>query len=186
MNMLMPKDSILSEVEHDRLIQDLEQVCTIANVPQLFVHHSMKQWCKKEEVDWVKNFNKYRQEKAGLVLVGVTNISTLKNPQQRMMAIAGALLRNFIDVRVYSLNQVVAKDGPPPEPSVMVILNLYMSMYGKTMASWEVQGSYDLLLSRMVASKPTIMFVHDMELLRKEYGDLYADHLEQNYILITK
>jgi hypothetical protein len=175
----LAEDSVLDAVRHSRLIQDLDHVCSVANVPRSFVHRSMKLFCDADEIDYVVNFRLYREHKAGLVMVNKTN------PDTRCMAICGALVRNFIDARVIPLNTLLdmieAKDVP--EPTVMIIPNLFVSQVGKALPAWKIQAVYDLLLTRFTQNRPTVVAVESMTGLQSAYGLAFAQHLQAHYKL---
>lgn len=178
----MQAKSVLDEVRHARLLADIDHVCQVANVPKMFLHTSMKDHCSATEIDWVVNFRLYRDSKAGLVLDG------LDNPDSRSMAICGALLRNFIDARVMLLNTLLQaiKEGNPPDATVLVIPNLYvstMSTVGNALPAWELQKVFDYLMARFAANRPTVVAVESMAGLQKSYGLSLAQHLKSHYML---
>lgn len=177
------EDTILDPEVHKRLLMDIEQVCAVANVPRQFVHKSMKTpefHCSKVDIEWVKNFHVHRQEGKSLLLTG-------KHGESRCMAIAGALVRNFIDARIVSVNQLIAASSSNskesiPDPTVLVIPNLFVPTHGKAMTGWQVQALYDILLARLIANRPTVAYVDSAFGITEAYGTLFADHLTNNYI----
>ena len=176
MNIQAPQ-SVLDAVRHARLLQDIEHVCVVANVPQKFVHTSMKNYCDATEIDYVVNFRLYRESFAGLILHG------LSSPDTRCMAIAGALVRNFIDARVIPLNSLLLamESSVVPDPTVLVIPNLFVTQVGRGLPAWKIQAVYDLLLNRFSANKPTVLAVESLSGLAGAYGSTFASHLENNY-----
>jgi hypothetical protein len=174
-------NSILDPEHHKRLLLDLPGICQVANVLPMYVHHSMKDYCTPAEIDWVVNFRDYQAQGTGLVLTGTAS------PEERMMAIAGAFLRNFVDARVMSLTTVLdLKDMKAlPDPTVMLIPNLFLRSVGKALPAWKVQIVYDILLHRLTSNKPTVVYVEDMVALAAEYGRVFADHLTKHYITVA-
>lgn len=170
-------NSVLDKDRHARLIADLDHVCTVANVPKSFVHQSMKAHCDAQEIDWVVNFRLYRQTHAGLMMVARSN------PDSRCMAICGALVRNFIDARVVPLNTLLMDldNSVVPDPTVLVIPNLYVAQVGKAFPAWKIQQVYDLLLQRFTSSRPTVVSVESMAGLESAYGSAFAEHLKSHY-----
>ena len=170
-------ESILDPQQHQRLIQDMTHVCKTANVLPAYVHKSMHGVCSEGEISWVKNFRAHQGAGTGLALVGVAN------PEARIMSIAGALLRNYVDARVLSVASVLAlKDANSlPDCTVMLIPNLFMRSKGTGLPSWKIQIIYDLMLSRLTSNKPTVIYVEEMEALASEYGRVFADHIAQHY-----
>jgi hypothetical protein len=182
--MITPADSILNAEHHKRLIADMEHVCQTANVPASFVHRSMKGIVTQPEIDWVVNFNANRNNGvAGLLLIGSVHAET------RMMAMCGALLRNFIDARIMPLNTLLALQEKDvlPEPTVLFIPNLFLRSTGKSMGipPWKIQVIYDVLLQRFTSGKPTVLFVEEMEGMAQAYGQVFADHLSSHYKLVN-
>lgn len=174
--------SILDPIEHQRLLADLENVCEVANVPRTYVHQSMAQHCGAAEIEWVRNFRQNRIDGVGgLCLTG-------PNGETRAMAICGALLRNFIDARIVSVNQLIAagvtgnsKPVEIPDPSVLIVPNLYVSTHGKAMTSWQIQSLYDTFLGRLTANRPSVVYIESMSGLADAYGAVFAEHLIKHF-----
>jgi hypothetical protein len=173
------KESILDPIVHERLILDLPGFSETANIPSSYVHTSMSKYCTPADMDYVRNFLKYRAENvAGLCLSG-------QNSETRCMAITGAFVRNFIDARFVTLNQIIdgAKDQSLVDPTVMVIPNLFVQTEGKALTSWQIQSIYDVLLSRYTRNRPTVVYVQDLGALGYAYGALIQSHLTDHFIL---
>lgn len=172
---------VLDPVEHHRLIADIEGVCSTANVQQIYVRQSMSKFCTPTEVQWVGNFRENRAKGlGGLLLTGVLG--------DRYQAITGALIRNFIDARVVSVNQLVAASNSQgknaveiPDPTVLVIPNLFVSSHGKAMTSWQIQSLYDILLGRLTANRPTVAYVESLAGVADAYGVVFAEHLTTHF-----
>jgi hypothetical protein len=176
-------DSILDVTAHARIIADMEHVCKTANVNKTYVHRSMQGLVGPKEIDWVRRFNAYRNEGvAGVVFVGTANAET------RMMAMCGALIRNFIDARFMPLNTILSlqEKGLMPEPTALFIPNLFLATSAKAggIPVWKVQVVYDLLLQRFTAGKPTVVFAESLDALGQSYGQVFLDHLKQHYKMI--
>lgn len=180
--------SILDPVRHDRLIANLDNFCETANVQRRFVEHSMKDFvpADADEVEWVTHFRHHRQEGlAGLLFVGAIENPTV---DVRMMAITGALIRNYLDARIIPLNTLldIVEAGGDADATVMLIPNLFISgVAGKTLPAWKMQGLYDVLMRRMTTGKPTVVYVEDMAELEKQYGLAIAQHLKTHFKIVT-
>lgn len=176
--------SILDPVRHERLIANLDNYCETANVPPKYVHQSMKALLPADapEIEWVTRFNHYRREGVGgLLFIGKVKAPTV---DERMMAMTGALLRNYLDARIVPLNTLlsVQEDGGSLDPTVMMIPNLFIAgAAGKTLPAWKAQQVYDVLLARLTQSKPTVLYVEDMAALALQYGSVFAGHLNTHY-----
>jgi hypothetical protein len=174
--------TVLDPIRHRTILDDIDHICQTAGISQYFLANSMMDVCGPEEVEWVRHFPKNRAVSAGLVLTDGSNVSN------RMMYMAGALIRNFTDARVFPINTVLrlAKTGELPTPTVMLIPNLYVKAGGsaKGLAHWDVQAIYDVLLERQAASKPTVLFIEDMDAVSQAYGNVFRDFLENNYKIV--
>lgn len=172
---------ILDAVKHERLIQDIAHVQETANIPVQFITSSMKDHCPMNDVDFVVHYNKGKAAGiAGMVMVNQPNVDT------RMMAICGAFVRNYIDARVIPLNTLMAMQeaGTLPSPTVLLIPNLFLTTVGKALPAWKIQIVYDMLLSRFVGGKTTILYVENLAGLEAAYGQVFVDHLKSNYKIV--
>ncbi|MEM5345786.1 hypothetical protein [Paraburkholderia azotifigens] len=177
----MQMTTVLDPIRHRTILDDIDHICQMAGISKHFLTHSMMDVCQEQEVDWVRNFPMYRAKLAGLVLTNGNNVSN------RMMYMAGALIRNFTDARVFPINTVLrlAKAGELPTPTVMMIPNLYVKAGGmKGIAAWDVQAIYDVLLERQAANKPTVIFIEDMDAATQAYGNVFRDFIENNYKIV--
>ena len=130
-----------------------------------------------KEIAWVKNYRKVREDFSGVIFEGT------KNTEARMSAICGALIRNFIDARFVSLNNLLSKsDFDHEDATVLLVPNLYVLTHGgKPLTAWQIQHVYDLLLSRMTTGKQTLLYVENLESLGNDYGSVFQEHLSNNY-----
>lgn len=174
-------EEVLDSVKHARLIANMAHIAETANVPQHMIRRSSKPYLSKAEMEWLVHFRAYQEKGQGMVLSGMQSIA----PDLKMMAIAAALIRNFIDARVMPIGQVISlmEDDEMPSPTVLLIPNLYAQSVGKSLPDWKVQHVYDLLIQRVVAQKPTVAYVENFDLLGSVYGPLFAQHLQQHYKL---
>lgn len=167
---------------HARLIQDMEHICHTAGIQAKYVEESMVGKAREPEIEWFKKFNKEKDEHSGLMFHGSSDVQT------RMMALCGALVRNFIDARLVTLgNLVPMKESKEPavdplEPTVLLVPNLHVKTHGgKPLTAWQIQILYDALISRMTIGKQTVVFVESLEGLGNDYGILFKELLLNNY-----
>lgn len=168
--------SVLDPVRHNRLIGDLDHIAAIAGVNPSFIKQSMLPHCDSAEIDYVTNFRLYRETVPGFLIVGKSDTGT------RCNAMAGALVRNFIDARAISLIKLLdaAEGRDVPDPTVMLIPNFYMSSYGKTLPAWKIAAIYDILLQRQAENKPTVIGMDNYAAMQQSYGGSISDLLK-NY-----
>ena len=101
------RPGILEEGVHDRLYQESAQLAYKARIPQELIWTPLE---KKFDAAWVREFSLHTQEEhTGLAYVGKFVGDKKDSPLYRMQAIAGALIRNFIDARVLSLAELLPR-----------------------------------------------------------------------------
>lgn len=157
-------NSILDPVKHERILKDVQGVCLAAGISTKYLHESASTVCKKAEIDWLVGFREYGMP--GLKLLG-------PHALDRCMAIAGALVRNYIDARVRTLDEVLDN---PPDCTVLLCPNFYTVGMGKALPSWKIQKLYDLIIARYKKEQPTVIWVESDAGLA-EYGKPLVDLL---------
>jgi hypothetical protein len=165
----------LNQDFHARIIADRERICAVAGIQEKHLQESMIEYCRPAEIDWVRHFKKYRA--AGIPGLVITYS---QRPRIICQAIAGALLRNYTDARVMSLEFVLDEHlhgGDLLGPDVLLVPNLYDPALGATVPSWKIHVLYDLLLARTIQSRINVLYVKSLEGLTSSYGQSFADYL---------
>ncbi len=181
----MPKDpyatGVLVEEVHHRLVADIDHIAETAAIQPKWIWTPLAESVDDAVVKWVKGFKKHSQtNNSGLCLTG-------PKPQQaalQMSAIAGALLRNFIDARVITTAQVYdrAKSGEIPNPTCLLIPNFFLGeSHGIKLASWEIAALQDLLFDRHMRGQSTVIYATSYDAMAKEYGSAIAQLVQANY-----
>jgi len=165
---------------HKRLLAELPRLCIQAGIHPSYVEEHLDKYCTKSECDWVRSF--LTNQKAylrGLVLEG-------SKPDTRCQAIAACLLRNYVDARVISLNNILERyeEHDVPQPTLLLIPNLYVTVTGKGLPGWRIQAIYDILMQRISMGKPSVLYVEDMTSLKQAYGMPFFDLLS-NFPKVT-
>lgn len=165
--------SVLHPAVHAKLLDDLPGVCARANIPIEAIKTSAMGVLAPKELAWLHSLAKRpgRVDGRGLMLIG-------GDGEDKLIAICAALLRNFIDARVISLNSLL--DGGFGMPSVVLIPNLYIKS-STVLPSWKVQQLYDILMSRKAGALLTVGYIEDLATLKKDYGAVFERHIKNNY-----
>lgn len=170
---------------HERLIADIQGVVKQAGIPESYVWTPMSMYCGETELDFVINLSTHvdsTEPVFGMVYLG--NVEG-KPINDRMMSIAGACLRNYVNAKVMTLMEVIAalKEGNMPSPTVLLIPNFFMGRSGSgKIAEWETPLLLDMLYKRQQESKQTVLYVSDLESLEVEYGHAFTDHLDGKFV----
>jgi len=177
--------NVLDEKFHSRLVRDLDKIAGEANIPVSMVMRSMRDYCTEEEVEWVKHIRNREGEQVGLAYVGVSIDGPIES---RMMAMAGTCLRNHIDARLYTVQEVLKRLGnnTMPDPSVLLIPNFFISKeQGGHISSWNISSLLGLLINRLAAGKATVLYVDNLKQLESDYGKAFVQHIHSYFNLIV-
>jgi len=177
------ENSVLDKTVHARLIGNLDYISQVARVPAYMIHKSAKPYLSHEEVDWLAHYRKNKVSgTAGLCLMGEG-----QNAEIKFMAMAGALIRNFIDARVSTLASMYDESGSfaPPNPTVLLIPTFCVAFDGKPLASWQLQQVYSMLVDRLAAGKLTVLYVVDWKTLKAQYGASMVEFIQNNFTILS-
>lgn len=180
------ESGVLSPSVHSRLVQNMEHFARRANINETHVLYKMSKFsCTKPEIDYVKSLKRQVADgNYGLVYLGKETKPVLT----RMMAVAGACLRNFVDAKVVVMQELLKdlKAGSPPDVSVLLIPNFFINRSeGGKIAEWDIPELLGLLYTRMAKGQQTFVYVSDFEALVKAYGEPMAMHLKHNLVGIS-
>lgn len=186
MSVLIPEEAftqgVLDKVFHDRLIADLDRLSGKAGIPPKYVWTSLASYCSEKDIQWVRRMRS--GEDQGLIYTG-TNYSI--PVEDKMMAIAGACLRNYINAKMLPVRSIISglQNDTLPSPTVMLVPNFCMPKSdGSSVAPWESASLLGWLYSRLAQSKKTVLYVGDMNTLEDVYGEAMARHLKAHYTII--
>jgi len=110
---------VLDKDVHRRLLQDLDHVAEDAGIDKSWVAIPMGQVCRESLVRWVRRFKFHPGERRHSVLVTCPDEAA----DDVCGAVAGALLRNFIRVRVMTLHELVTayREGEALDATCVVV-----------------------------------------------------------------
>ncbi len=113
------------EGRHRELVRDANHYASLAGIPVGALWVPLSEICSPQEVTWVKSFPKHQQKGIqGLVYHG---------PSSRVLAhsqaLAGALVRNFIDARLRTIEDVMED---PITPTVLLVPDLFWGIENPT------------------------------------------------------
>jgi hypothetical protein len=106
---------------HHRLVADIERYARAARITPEWIWRPITDVCSAEETAWARQFRFHQGEgRSGLIYVGRDPCPQIED---RLAAIAGALIRNFIDARVLTLLHLLdaIHDGEIPEFACLLV-----------------------------------------------------------------
>lgn len=175
---------ILDPSFHSRLLDNVDEFVSVAGIRPNFLWEPASSYCTEEERKWVRNLKSSTD--AGAVVVHKGSILAA----DACMALAGALLRNYIDARVIPLHTIISmlEDHDPPEPTVLFIPDLLSKdLIQKSIASWRVQEFVGLIMDRYNKNLKTVLYSnYEGMQVRSIYGDAFLDLIQTHYTTITR
>lgn len=181
---------IIDEVAHVQLLSDIAGYTRTAGIPEHFVWTSANEYCGEDEIEYIGTIKKSLNDRDGVNL-GMVYLGDVEGAaiNERMMAIAGVCLRNYINAKVMTVQAVLdgIKQGTmPTNVSVLLIPNFFSARAdGGRIAEWEVANLLGLLYQRQQDGKHTILHVSNMKELGEEYGSSFKKHLQGKFVTIT-
>lgn len=177
---------VLKEEVHNRVVADIANIARDAAIQPHHIWTPLAETCTAKEVEWVRRFKFHSGEGvSGLCLTG-------KNPkvpiEDHMAAIAGALIRNFIRARVFTVGALLEMkaNGSAPMPTCLLIPNFFFEKAeAGQVSSWKVPDLLDLLLDRHMQGLQTVIHVSSLPGLEAEYGSAFAKHIKGHYEIVN-
>lgn len=170
---------LIDEEYHQQLLADLHGVVRQAGITENYLWTPTSEYCGEGELAFVMDL-KEDDCPLGMAYYGDLDGHPVN---ERMMAIAGACLRNYINAKVMTIYDVLAalKDGDMPSPTVLLIPDFYD---GGTVPDWQKNGLLGLLYKREQQGKKTVVYVRNKKGLTKEYGKPVAEHIHTKFVPI--
>ena len=181
-------DQLIDLEVHEQLLADIEGFTRTAGIPERFVWTSIHKYCEEDEIKYIRDLQRSLVERdgecIGLVYLGGVEGASVND---RMMAIAGICLRNYINAKVMTVQDVLQamKDGSMPgNVSVLLIPNFFMAASdGGHIAKWQISELIGMLYKRQQEGRHTVLYVSDLDSLEMEYGLPFRQHL-RNFVAI--
>jgi len=180
---------VLKEEVHARLVQNLDVYARDAGIQRRWVWTPLAETCGDAEIDYVRKYPTHKAEGAvqGLLYVSASPGVSPK-VDERMAAVAGAFVRNFIRARVMTLASVLETLGSDKsvEATVLLIPNFCLSKAeGGDLPTWKAAMVYDLLLQRSNANLHTVLYASSVGEATKTYGTACGRLLDSHFLKVA-
>jgi hypothetical protein len=172
---------------HAPLVRDLARTVARAGLGPNYQHMvwtPLSEIATDVEVTFVSKYDRIRENGlAGLCYHG--NLTIPPDVVTRMMALTGCFLRNYVDARVATVQEVLAgiKDGSEFDPTVLLIPNFHLPQGGAgNVASWNVSELFGMLLRRHRDGRLTVLYAQSLDRMAVEYGAEVTEFVKQKYV----
>ncbi len=179
------ESGLINVTDHDMLLADIKGVVRQAGIQEKYVWIPLREYCGEDEIDYVSTLNDPDADAIGMVYVGNIEGASVND---RMMSIAGTCLRNYINAKVMTVQDVIhalKNDSMPSNVSVLLIPNFFIGKKeGGHIADWEISALLGMLYKRQQEGKKTVIYVSDKQALEAEYGKTFIDHMDGKFVPI--
>jgi hypothetical protein len=173
---------VLTPEVHERLVPNLERFADEANIVSDWIWTPLGSVCGPAEVDWVDRFKFHRGDRVfGLAYVGWNPDPPIED---RMAAIAGALIRHFVNARVMTVHRLIdaSNEAAVPDVSCLLIPNFFLGP--SDIRPWQASLLFDALVHRHALGMQTVVYASDLQAMGVEYGAALKRHVEKHYTLL--
>jgi hypothetical protein len=180
------ESGVINSEHHSELVRNIEQTARLACIPVQAVWQSMEGVCSAPVIEYVRHYKQNPLNGVyGLCFNGPMNGTSI---QDKMMLIAGACLRNYINARMMTVQDILAgtKKGVYPDVSVLLIPNFFLANNdGGHIPAWQISDLTGLLMKRHAQSLQTVIYVQDMTELESEYGQIFKYHIKNHFLTVA-
>lgn len=170
---------------HHRLVVELDKYTALANVPARFIYQSATNFCQPFEIEWAKKIASHIEDGD----YGLMFNDKCKDLDDRLYGLAGLLIRNFVDARVYTVQYILdmLADSDEIEGRVIIIPNFFlMKSMGGSLPAWKISSLLGFLMERYSKGLPTIVYIQQLNHMGEEYGKAFKDHIENHFTVVPK
>lgn len=169
--------SPLKREAHERLIIDRAYYCRLAGIQEHWLWQPLSATASTRELRWIKRYRFH----ANAGIQGLIYIGSAAEASVRMQALCGALVRNFVDARIRTLDEVLerTKSDMPDRDASVLMLPTFCSEAGEVV-DWRKQAAWSLLSDRERAGKLTVLFASSLEAVKLCYGSAIWEILSSN------
>lgn len=173
---------VLKKRVHQPLVRDLERLSLQAGIAPHWVCQSLKGHVGDSELDWVRRFRKWRSKRGLLYLGPYAPDGAAEDVGDRMAALCGALIRNFIDARVRSTEEVLEEDRA--RFWTCLLLPSFCTEGDSALRRDQRRSVADLLLTRSTAGLQTVVYAPSYEAVAAAYGDTVRQVVERRFLTV--
>ncbi len=171
---------VLRYERHNRFVLNIAFYADKAGVPVHFLYNSVKGILKKKDVKYLENW--FELDELGIS--GGVYFGSDINIMERMYAIIGTLLRNNIDARFITAQNLLMelKDGGEVDNTMVCIPNFCLpKSAGGNIAPWESATILGWVLSRHGNGKQTLLYSDSYSLIETQYGTTLKNHIDTSF-----
>lgn len=168
--------NLTGEGAHDRLIKDAAYYAELAGIPAYWIWEPLSPHVGEIELQWVTTFHTQRP---GLRFMGEFDPAGGPGAPTRMAAIVGALVRNFLDARMRTLDEALEAGEETQLCTLLAIPDFCAG--GEAQSGYRAAAVWGLLTRRATAGLKTVVYVRHLDLAEAAYGRVVMEHLHSHF-----
>lgn len=169
---VLTAEGVIKEDKHGRLIPDIEHYARGAGIHPQFIYRKAANWCSESELDWLRGLPTMEHTMMGGYYTGYPAGTSI---DVRMMAMAGALVRNFIPAKVVTVDEVL--EGVKGD--VWFLPDFFLE--GAALPGWKAQELLQRLHKHFAAMNRAVLYVESMSKMKGAYGAAIHRFVEQHF-----
>lgn len=169
---------------HERFVLNIEFYADMAGVPVHFLYHSAESIFSEKDTKYVAGW----QDLDTSQISGGIYYGADPNIMDRMYAMVGLMLRNYIDAKFITAQNLLIelKEGREVENTMVCIPNFCLpKSSGGNIAPWESATILGWVLSRHGNGKQTLLYTDKYNLIEKQYGMTLKHHINKNFMKLV-
>lgn len=173
---------VLDPAVHEPLVRGLDKYAKLAGIHRAWVWRPLSSSVGPEEVEWVRDYHLMGDRGIqGILYVGGGVPGKGATTGIRMQALAGALVRNFVDARVRTVDSLVDPEGDPSDRTCSALL-IPDLLVGGSHSGWVVASISSLLVERQAAGRQTVVYVSTLKGAQESYGRDVINLIRAHYL----
>lgn len=170
---------VLSVEAHWQLVPQIKMLAEQAGIPEYYIYHTAQKILIAEEIDYVANWRSLPAK----AFAGAVFLKSDENYIEKMHCIVGLMLRNYMDARYITLQDLVErlKLHEPITSRLFCIPNFAMAE-GSEIARWERSDVISFLLNCHANGVQVIVGADNKLQIEKQYGSVIATHVSNHFL----
>lgn len=173
---------VLKRKVHQPLVADLERLAHQAGVAPHWIAEPLSAHAGEVELGWARKFRRLGQWR-GLAYIGpYIAQGAREDVGDRMAALCGALVRNFVDARVRTIEEVL--EEPEARYWTALLLPSFCTEDAAALLPRQRRAVAELVLARAADAMQTVVYAPSYESVVAAYGQPTADVVQRRFLRV--
>ena len=171
---------ILNYQKHWRMVSNIGMYAEQSGIPEYFIYHTSEGILLPKDVEYLEKFSSH-------FINGISGavIESNHNFMDRMYSMVGVLIRNFIDARFITLQDLIKeiKSGNLPKSKLICIPKFALDKSeGGNVATWEMSNVLSWMLNSHSQGRQVVIYVETLDYINQQYGGVLRTHIDNHFL----